>query len=323
KKMGRAPCCAKVGLKKGRWSADEDEILVKYIAANGEGSWRSLPKNAGLLRCGKSCRLRWINYLRSGLKRGNFTKEEEEIIVKLHATLGNRWSLIAGHLPARTDNEIKNYWNSHLSRKLQGFQQNGLDVGGAAVVDLSKLPGGVRRHDGRTSRTTTTEKNDKNGTTRREKQEMVVVRPPASLAQSEEGHSLVLHADQSQASSSACTFDGNTNEGLMDPNEEMVSELLCASAMESILVGPSEDTIVGWGSHDGDSGVIGGTTVEELVQSQVDKFLDWDMEGMQAKLWDEAGEMWPWMWDSESRELGFHGVDDSGSREESPDGWLT
>ncbi|KAJ8504891.1 hypothetical protein OPV22_005777 [Ensete ventricosum] len=321
--MGRAPCCAKVGLKKGRWSADEDEILGKYIAANGEGSWRSLPKNAGLLRCGKSCRLRWINYLRSGLKRGNFTKEEEEIIVKLHATLGNRWSLIAGHLPARTDNEIKNYWNSHLSRKLQGFQQNGLDVGGAAVVDLSKLPGGVRRHDGRTSRTTTTtEKNDKNGTTRREKQEMVVVRPTASLAQSEEGHSLVLHADQSQASS-ACTFDGNTNEGLMDPNEEMVSELLCASAMESILVGPSEDTIVGWGSHDGDSGVIGGTTVEELVQSQVDKFLDWDMEGMQAKLWDEAGEMWPWMWDSESRELGFHGVDDSGSREESPDGWLT
>ncbi|RRT46460.1 hypothetical protein B296_00050540 [Ensete ventricosum] len=321
--MGRAPCCAKVGLKKGRWSADEDEILGKYIAANGEGSWRSLPKNAGLLRCGKSCRLRWINYLRSGLKRGNFTKEEEEIIVKLHATLGNRWSLIAGHLPARTDNEIKNYWNSHLSRKLQGFQQNGLDVGGAAVVDLSKLPGGVRRHDGRTSRTTTTtEKNNKNGTTRREKQEMVVVRPPASLAQSEEGHSLVLHADQSQASS-ACTFDGNTNEGLIDPNEEMVSELLCASAMESILVGPSEDTIVGWGSHDGDSGVIGGTTVEELVQSQVDKFLDWDMEGMQAKLWDEAGEMWPWMWDSESRELGFHGVDDSGSREESPDSWLT
>ncbi|URE05937.1 A-type R2R3 Myb protein [Musa troglodytarum] len=255
----------------------------------------------GLLRCGKSCRLRWINYLRSGLKRGNFTKEEEEIIVKLHATLGNRWSLIAGHLPARTDNEIKNYWNSHLSRKLQSFQQNGLDVGGPAVVDLSKLPGGVRRRGGRTSRsTTTTEKNTKNGTTRREKQGMVVVSPPASLAQSEKGHSVVLHADQSQASS-ACTFDGNTNEGLMDPNEEMVSELLCTSAMDSVLVGPSEETMAGWGSHDGDTGVIGGTTVEELAPSHLDKFLDWDMEGMQAKLWDEAGEMWPWMWDSESR----------------------
>ncbi|CAI9105493.1 OLC1v1004424C1 [Oldenlandia corymbosa var. corymbosa] len=120
--MGRAPCCEKVGLKRGRWSAEEDKLLINYIEANGEGSWRALPKNAGLLRCGKSCRLRWINYLRSDLKRGNISAEEEELIVRLQATLGNRWSLIAGHLPGRTDNEIKNYWNSHLSRKIQGSQ---------------------------------------------------------------------------------------------------------------------------------------------------------------------------------------------------------
>ncbi|KAL9257384.1 Transcription factor MYB12-like protein [Drosera capensis] len=119
--MGRTPCCEKVGLKKGRWTAEEDEILVTYIQANGEGSWRSLPKNAGLLRCGKSCRLRWINYLRADLKRGNISPEEEQTIIRLHSTLGNRWSLIAGQLPGRTDNEIKNYWNSHLSRKINCF----------------------------------------------------------------------------------------------------------------------------------------------------------------------------------------------------------
>ncbi|KAJ7980332.1 MYB transcription factor [Quillaja saponaria] len=121
--MGRAPCCEKVGLKKGRWTAEEDRILTQYIEANGEGSWRSLPKKAGLLRCGKSCRLRWINYLRGDLKRGNITPQEEETIVNLHAALGNRWSLISSHLPGRTDNEIKNYWNSHLRRKIYSFKK--------------------------------------------------------------------------------------------------------------------------------------------------------------------------------------------------------
>ncbi|KAK1354280.1 Transcription repressor MYB6 [Heracleum sosnowskyi] len=119
--MGRTPCCEKVGLKRGRWTAKEDEILTNYIRANGEGSWRSLPKNAGLLRCGKSCRLRWINYLRPDVKRGKFSFDEEDVIIRLHASLGNRWSTIAGHLDGRTDNEIKNYWNSHLSRRAERF----------------------------------------------------------------------------------------------------------------------------------------------------------------------------------------------------------
>lgn len=116
--MGRSPCCEKAHTNKGAWTKEEDDRLIAYIRAHGEGCWRSLPKAAGLLRCGKSCRLRWINYLRPDLKRGNFTEEEDELIIKLHSVLGNKWSLIAGRLPGRTDNEIKNYWNTHIRRKL-------------------------------------------------------------------------------------------------------------------------------------------------------------------------------------------------------------
>ncbi|XP_065847707.1 transcription repressor MYB6-like [Euphorbia lathyris] len=116
--MGRSPCCEKAHTNKGAWTKEEDQRLIDYIRLHGEGCWRSLPKSAGLLRCGKSCRLRWINYLRPDLKRGNFTEEEDELIIKLHSLLGNKWSLIAGRLPGRTDNEIKNYWNTHIKRKL-------------------------------------------------------------------------------------------------------------------------------------------------------------------------------------------------------------
>ncbi|WOK92876.1 Myb-related protein Zm38-like [Canna indica] len=116
--MGRSPCCEKAHTNRGAWTKDEDARLIAYIRAHGEGCWRMLPKAAGLRRCGKSCRLRWINYLRPDLKRGNFTQEEDDLIVKIHSLLGNRWSLIAGKLPGRTDNEIKNYWNTHIRKKL-------------------------------------------------------------------------------------------------------------------------------------------------------------------------------------------------------------
>ncbi|XP_038985427.1 transcription factor MYB1-like [Phoenix dactylifera] len=121
--MGRKPCCSKEDLNRGAWTAEEDRILKAYIKANGEGRWGSLPKKAGLKRCGKSCRLRWLNYLRPDIKRGNITSEEEDLIIRLHSLLGNKWSLIAGRLPGRTDNEIKNYWNTCLRKKVQGQHQ--------------------------------------------------------------------------------------------------------------------------------------------------------------------------------------------------------
>ncbi|KAG2728671.1 hypothetical protein I3760_01G216000 [Carya illinoinensis] len=110
--MGRNPSCSKEGLNRGAWTATEDNILTGYITMHGRGKWSDLPKRAGLKRCGKSCRLRWINYLRPDIKKGNITPDEEELIIRLHNLLGNRWSLIAGRLPGRTGNEIKNYWNT-------------------------------------------------------------------------------------------------------------------------------------------------------------------------------------------------------------------
>ncbi|KAI9100343.1 hypothetical protein K1719_024561 [Acacia pycnantha] len=117
--MGRQPCCDKVGLKKGPWTADEDKKLINFILTNGQCCWRTVPKLAGLLRCGKSCRLRWTNYLRPDLKRGLLSEYEEKMVIDLHAQLGNRWSKIASHLPGRTDNEIKNHWNTHIKKKLK------------------------------------------------------------------------------------------------------------------------------------------------------------------------------------------------------------
>ncbi|GMP44698.1 hypothetical protein CsSME_00013511 [Camellia sinensis var. sinensis] len=89
--MGRSPCCEKAHTNKGAWTKEEDERLISYIEAHGEGCWRSLPNAAGLLRYGKSYRLRWINYLRPDLKRGHFTPEEDELIINLHGLLGNKY----------------------------------------------------------------------------------------------------------------------------------------------------------------------------------------------------------------------------------------
>ncbi|KAL6182008.1 hypothetical protein ACLB2K_043431 [Fragaria x ananassa] len=116
--MGRQPCCDKLGVKKGPWTAEEDKKLINFILTNGQCCWRAVPKLAGLRRCGKSCRLRWTNYLRPDLKRGLLTESEEQLVIDLHARLGNRWSKIAARLPGRTDNEIKNHWNTHIKKKL-------------------------------------------------------------------------------------------------------------------------------------------------------------------------------------------------------------
>ncbi|XP_051114192.1 transcription factor RAX2-like [Andrographis paniculata] len=117
--MGRAPCCDKTKVKRGPWSPEEDLTLKNYVEAYGTGgNWIALPHKAGLKRCGKSCRLRWLNYLRPNIKHGGFTEEEDNVILSLYHTIGSRWSVIASQLSGRTDNDVKNYWNTKLKKKL-------------------------------------------------------------------------------------------------------------------------------------------------------------------------------------------------------------
>nr|QLJ11282.1 anthocyanin-related MYB [Saussurea medusa]QLJ11283.1 anthocyanin-related MYB [Saussurea medusa] len=103
-----------LALRKGAWTAEEDTLLKNCVEKYGEGKWHLVPLKAGLRRCRKSCRLRWLNYLRPNIKRGDFEEDEVDLILRLHKLLGNRWSLIAGRIPGRTANDVKNYWNTHL-----------------------------------------------------------------------------------------------------------------------------------------------------------------------------------------------------------------
>ncbi|XP_022728181.1 transcription factor MYB90-like [Durio zibethinus] len=113
-----------LGVRKGPWTEEEDILLRKCIQKYGEGNWHQVPCRAGLNRCRKSCRLRWLNYLKPNIKRGDFATDEVDLSIRLHQLLGNRWSLIAGRLPGRTANDVKNYWNTHLLKKFNPSNKN-------------------------------------------------------------------------------------------------------------------------------------------------------------------------------------------------------
>nr|XP_025619216.2 transcription factor MYB97-like [Arachis hypogaea] len=125
---GGATATGEVALKKGPWTTIEDAILVDYVTKHGEGNWNAVQRNTGLARCGKSCRLRWTNHLRPNLKKGAFSPEEEKLIIEFHSQFGNKWARMAAlllvQLPGRTDNEIKNYWNTRVKRR----QRQGLPL---------------------------------------------------------------------------------------------------------------------------------------------------------------------------------------------------
>ncbi|CAH8359997.1 unnamed protein product [Eruca vesicaria subsp. sativa] len=313
--MGRAPCCEKVGMKKGRWTAEEDQILSDYIRSNGEGSWRALPKNAGLKRCGKSCRLRWINYLRSDLKRGNITPEEEDLIVKLHSTLGNRWSIIASKLPGRTDNEIKNYWNSHLSRKLHNFIKKSTVAN--IVVNVHPHPSmpPPNRRPGRTSRSamkpkfTSNPENSKNPANNHVKaNQNNVDLPMATKKNGEEGEKEALNVLSSCSMSGAeraglvprdydgyCNKSINEDDGVLCFNDDIFDTCFLSNESDAVNVFPSESNNLE------DSNQKKGFAASH-IDTMADGFIDWDYVCGDGQSICDDGSVFSWLLEGEKLE---------------------
>ncbi|KAK9666805.1 hypothetical protein RND81_14G212600 [Saponaria officinalis] len=256
--MGRSPCCEKAHTNKGAWTKEEDDRLIAYIKAHGEGCWRSLPKAAGLLRCGKSCRLRWINYLRPDLKRGNFTEEEDELIIKLHSLLGNKWSLIAGRLPGRTDNEIKNYWNTHIKRKLLN---RGIDpVTHRPLNEIASHP------DSSTTTTTNTTITNNTATTTTT---TISFSAPITMVKKEENLGIIddkflLHQQQIQTPKSEKCPDLNLDLRISPPYQENPEELktagricfACSLGLENSQNCNCTQNIVGFSTGNNNAGGI-------------------------------------------------------------------
>ncbi|CAH9104173.1 unnamed protein product [Cuscuta europaea] len=301
--MGRTPCCEKVGLNRGRWTREEDERLIKYIQQHGEGSWRSLPNNAGLQRCGKSCRLRWINYLRSDLKRGNFTAEEEETIVKLHTSMGNRWSLIASQLPGRTDNEIKNYWNSHLSRRMYSFRFIRSGPTPAVADDVaSKTPSSRRRRGGRVSRSLAKKYNTASFHV-------------ASSSFRNKCNPSELHGSREEPGSTELPLGPTTAKG---PDENKVpamgprgegfdSEMTPGEVAGGVLLAVNAEAGVGCGSMpagDGDGGECNATAGHGIFHDE-EEWVNWILDDDDVvdaiegydEIWEGFNDMLLWPWD--------------------------
>ncbi|WVZ04435.1 hypothetical protein V8G54_025241 [Vigna mungo] len=133
-------------MRRGPWTEEEDLKLVYFVNMFGDRRWDFIAKVSGLNRTGKSCRLRWVNYLHPDLKRGKLTSQEEHLVMELHSKWGNRWSRIARKLPGRTDNEIKNFWRTFMRKKKALEKKRASPSSSSSSSSLSSINHAVDSH---------------------------------------------------------------------------------------------------------------------------------------------------------------------------------